>query len=40
MRRHLSTSRLTILVCVLLPAAALLAQDGPPPRAQVTPIVE
>ncbi len=40
MRRHLSTSRLTILVCVLLPAAALLAQDGPPPRAQVTPILE
>ena len=40
MRRHLSTARLTILVCVLLPAAALLAQDGPPPRAQVTPILE
>ena len=40
MRRHLSTSRLTILVCVLLPAAALLAQDGPPPRAKVTPILE
>ena len=25
---------------MLLPAAALLAQDGPPPRAQVTPILE
>jgi len=40
MRRHLSTARLTVLVWVLLPAAALLAQDGPPPRAQVTPILE
>jgi thioredoxin:protein disulfide reductase len=40
MRRHLSTARLTALVCVLLPAAALLAQDGPPPRAQVTPLLE
>ena len=40
MRRHHSTARLTILVCVLLPAAALLAQDGPPPRAQVTPLLE
>jgi cytochrome c biogenesis protein CcdA/DsbC/DsbD-like thiol-disulfide interchange protein/thiol-disulfide isomerase/thioredoxin len=40
MRRHLSTARLAILVCVLLPAAALLAQDGPPPRAQLTPLLE
>ena len=39
MRRHLSTARLAILVCVLLPAA-MLAQDGPPPRAQVTPLLE
>ena len=38
MRRYLSTARLT--VCVLLPAVALLAQDGPPPRAQVTPLLE
>jgi thiol:disulfide interchange protein len=40
MRRHLSTARLTSLVCVLLPAAVMLAQDGPPPRAQVTPLLE
>ena len=40
MRGHLSTARLTILVCVLIPAAVLVAQDGPPPRAQVTPLLE
>ena len=40
MRRHLSTARLTALAFVLLPAVALLAQDGPPPRAQVTPLLE
>jgi len=40
MRRHLSTARLTVRVCVLLPVVALLAQDGPPPRAQVTPLLE
>ena len=40
MRRHFSTARLTVFACVLLPAAALLAQDGPPPRAQVTPLLE
>ena len=40
MRRHPSTARLVLLACLLLPAAALLAQDGPPPRAQVTPLLE
>ena len=40
MRRHLSTARLSVLAFVLLPAVALLAQDGPPPRAQVTPLLE
>ncbi len=39
MRRHLSTAALTALV-IALPAVVLLAQDGPPPRAQVTPLLE
>ena len=39
-RRHSLLVRLTGVALVLVAGSALLAQDGPPPRAQVTPVVE
>jgi len=40
MRRYIPTARLTFPAILLLSGVSLFAQDGPPPRAQVTPLLE